>query len=47
MLQDTALQYFSYAAARNQFDAGIYLAYLHYKGTPKTERSIRTAVEYA
>lgn len=44
--QDLALQYFSYAAARNQFDAGISLAYLHHKGTPRTNRSIEVAVEY-
>lgn len=40
------MQYFSYAAARNQFDAGISLAYLHHKGTPRTNRSIEVAVEY-
>lgn len=44
--KDLALQYFSYAAARNQFDAGISLAYLHHKGTPRTNRSIEVAVEY-
>lgn len=40
------MQYFSYAAARNQFDAGISLAYLHHRGTPRTNRSIGVAVEY-
>ncbi|XP_048772690.2 protein sel-1 homolog 3-like [Ostrea edulis] len=44
---DLALQYFSYAAVRNQFDAGINLAYLHHKGTPRSPRSIQTAVEWA
>ncbi|XP_061169647.1 protein sel-1 homolog 3-like [Saccostrea echinata] len=43
---DLALQYFSYAATRNQFDAGISLAYLHHKGTPRSSRNIEMAVEW-
>ncbi|KAK3106808.1 hypothetical protein FSP39_000229 [Pinctada imbricata] len=44
---DLALQYFSFAAVRHQFDAGVALAYMNIKGTSRQPRSVHVAVEWA
>ncbi|XP_069115229.1 protein sel-1 homolog 3-like [Argopecten irradians] len=44
---DTALDYFNFAATRNQIDAGVYVAYLNMKGTRLRGRQVYVAAEWA
>ncbi|XP_053372866.1 protein sel-1 homolog 3-like [Mercenaria mercenaria] len=44
---DKALNYFMYAAARGQMDAGVAVAFQTIKGTSRQPRNVYTAVEWA
>ncbi|XP_060064051.1 protein sel-1 homolog 3-like [Ylistrum balloti] len=44
---DTALDYFNYAATRNQIDAGVFVSYLNMKGTLLRSRQVYVATEWA
>lgn len=46
IIQDKALQYFTYAGSRGQVDGGVAIAFQMIKGTSRQPRDVYTAVEW-